>query len=195
MKKYQIIYADPPWAYSTSQHNGAGGTSTGGAHTHYPTATDEEICKMSVSDIADDNCLLFMWATGPKLDIAFKVGSAWGFQYCTVGFVWQKDRDNPGTYTMSSCEYVLIFKKGTIPHPRGSRNTKQFYSSERMEHSRKPEEIRKRIHEMFPKQTKIELFARARTPNLFGWDEYDGWDVFGNMIESDVDIKQEIIKL
>lgn len=25
MKKYQIIYADPPWAYSSSQHNGVGG--------------------------------------------------------------------------------------------------------------------------------------------------------------------------
>jgi len=188
MKKYQIIYADPPWSYSTSQHNGAGGTSTGGAHTHYPTMEDDKICKMSVSEFADDNCLLFMWATGPKLDVAFKVGKEWGFEYCTVGFLWHKERDNPGAYTMSSCEYVLIFKKGSIPKPRGVRNVRQFFESIRIEHSRKPEEIRRRIYEMFPTQEKIELFARERTPNLFGWDEYKGWDLFGNEVESDIEL-------
>jgi len=187
MKKYQIIYADSPWKYNTSQHTGAGGTSSGGSHTHYQVMEDEEICKLPIAKLADKDCLLFMWVTGPKLNVAFDIGKAWGFSFCTVGFVWYKKRDNPGTYTMSSCEYVLIFKRGIIPQPRGERNTRQFLAEERTKHSAKPKTIRDRIDRMFPESIKIELFGRDNLQdNLFGWDKFEGWDVWGNECKSDI---------
>jgi N6-adenosine-specific RNA methylase IME4 len=77
---------------------------------------------------------------------------------------------NPGKYTMSYCEMCLVFKRGKIPTPRGSRNEKQLHSIPRNKHSQKPNEIRKAIERMFPTQSKIELFAREK-PN--------GWDVWG----------------
>ena len=169
--KFQIIYADPPWHYGNSQHNGAGNPTTGGAESHYPTVTLQDLCELPVADIADTNCLLFMWASSPHLDQAIDLGKAWGFQWATVGFVWNKQAVNPGYYTMSSCELCLIFKCGAIPQPRGARNVYQLVSQPRKAHSAKPHEVRRRIDAMFPYQAKIELFAR-QSP--------EGWSAWGN---------------
>lgn len=170
-KKYQIVYADPPWDYKGQrQHNGRGGRDTGGAVVHYPTVTTEEMKKWDIARITDDECLLFMWATSPHLDQAIALGKAWGFDWATVGFAWDKQRVNPGFYTMSQFELCLVFKKGKIPSPRGMRNVRQFVSAARSKHSEKPDEVRRRIEQMFPKQKKIELFARK---------EVDGWDAWG----------------
>ena len=166
--KYEIIYSDPAWKYPSEQHAKAGEPTTGGSETHYKQVmSDEKLCQLKIQDIAADNCLLFMWTTGPKMESAIEVGKSWGFEYSTVGFVWYKELPNPGTYTMSECEYCLIFRKGNIPQPRGDRNIRQFLSERRTEHSKKPAEIRKRIELMFPKQKKVELFAQGKAPN--GW--------------------------
>ena len=177
--KYQIIYADPPWDYKgQKQHNGKGGKDSGGAIIHYPTMKLAELKKLKVPDIADDDCLLFMWTSSPHLDQAIDLMKAWGFKYSTVGFVWDKQRVNPSFYTMSQCELCLIGKKGRIPKPRGARNIRQFLSVLRTKHSEKPCEVRTRIEEMFPEQIKIELFARKN---------FAGWDVWGNEV-SDVSL-------
>ncbi len=180
MKKYQIIYADPPWDYKgQKQHNGIGGTDTGGATSHYKTLKLKDLKCLNIQSIADDNCLLFLWATSPHLDQAIELLKAWGFSWATVGFVWDKIRVNPGFYTMSQCELCLIGKKGKIPSPRGARNIRQYLKSPRGKHSQKPEIIRHRISKMFPEQNKIELFARTTA---------DSWDSWGNEIQSDIKI-------
>lgn len=173
-KRYAIIYADPPWDYKGQlQHNGPGGKETGGAIRHYPTVTTKEMATWDIASIAKENCLLFMWASSPHLDQAIELGKAWGFKWATVAFVWDKRRTNPGHYTLSQCELCLVFKRGRIPRPRGARNIRQLVSVIRKEHSKKPNEIRERIAQMFPTQAKIELFAR---------NENRGWDSWGNEI-------------
>lgn len=126
---------------------------------------------MPVGEAAADDCLLFLWTTGVNLQEAFPVGEAWGFQYITIAFVWDKQRPVIGYYTMSQCELCLAFKRGRIPQPRGARNARQFLSEKRTRHSAKPVEVRKRIEAMFPTQRKLELFARAPA---------EGWTVWGN---------------
>lgn len=172
-KKYRIVYADPPWDYDGRiQHNGS--LTTGSAVFHYPVMSMLELEALPVESIAAPDSLLFMWTTGPQLDRSIEVGKAWGFTYKTIAFVWDKQRPNPGYYTMSSCELCLVFKRGRIPQPRGVRNARQFLSEKRGRHSEKPGEIRHRIEQMFPEQDKIELFARERVP---------GWDAWGNEVE------------
>jgi N6-adenosine-specific RNA methylase IME4 len=179
-KKYQIIYADPPWDYKgQTQHTGKGGQSSGGSVKHYGTLKLAQLKMLDIDSIADKDCLLFMWSTNPHLDQAIELMKSWGFQWATVGFVWNKDRVNPGFYTMSQCELCLIGKRGKIPRPRGARNIRQLVISLREAHSRKPDEVRKRIEEMFPYQNKVELFAREALP---------GWDVWGDEIPSTVNI-------
>ena len=179
--KYQIIYADPPWDYKgQKQHGGKGSHETGGANSHYSTMKLSEIKQLPIDNIADEDCLLFLWATSPHLDQAIELMKAWGFKWATVAFVWDKQRVNPGYYTMSQCELVLLGKRGKIPQPRGLRNVRQLVSSKRGKHSEKPEEVRLRIEQMFPHQNKVELFARKASL---------GWSVWGNEVCSDIELK------
>lgn len=173
---YQIIYADNPWNYRNQvQRGGKDQAYSSSADAYYPTVSVEDLCKLPVADIADpEGSLLFSWATGPLLEDAMRVMKAWKFQYVQIGFVWEKaGRSNPGHYTMTSCEYLLIGKRKRVPKPRGARNIRQFYQEPRTKHSRKPEEFAHRIEQMFPAQRKIELFARATRA---------GWDAYGNEV-------------
>jgi len=173
---YDIIYADPPWHYRGRRQFGfAGdvGVDTGGAVQHYETLTVAELGALSVGACAADDALLFLWVTSPCLPDGLAVMSAWGCTYATVAFAWDKQRTNPGYYTMSQVELCLVGKWGRIPQPRGSRNERQLISELRGEHSSKPAEARARIERMFPAQRRLELFARGSAP---------GWDVWGDEI-------------
>ena len=169
-RRYAVLYADPPWDYRGQlQHAGPGSDDTGGAARHYGTLTLAQLKRLPVASIAADDSLLFLWSTSPHLDQAIELGRAWGFAWATVAFVWDKARVNPGFYTLSQCELCLVFKRGRIPQPRGARNVRQLVREERGPHSAKPEEVRRRIEAMFPRQARIELFARRAAP---GWDAW-----------------------
>lgn len=73
-KKYSVIYADPPWSYS-------GGGAARNVTKHYHTMKPEDIYSLPVQNIAADDCLLFLWATFPNLDIALETIRRWGFRY------------------------------------------------------------------------------------------------------------------
>lgn len=183
MSKFSIIYADPPWDYKgQKQHTGKDGPESGGAITHYSTMKLKDLKMLDVQSLCEKDCLLFMWSSSPHLDQAIELMTSWGFSWATVGFVWEKQRVNPGFYTMSQVELCLVGKKGKIPTPRGSRNERQFLSELRGKHSEKPNEIRKRIEKMFPTQSKIELFARTAS---------EGWSVWGDEVESDITISKK----
>ena len=177
-RRYDILYADPPWDYKGQlQHAGAGSGDSGGAVRHYPTVTLDGLKRLDAGAVSAEDSLLFLWATNPHLDQAIELGKAWGFRWATVAFVWDKERVNPGFYTMSQCELCLAFKRGRIPQPRGVRNERQLLREPRRAHSQKPEEARRRIERMFPRQSKLELFARGEAP--------DGWDVWGLEAQTD----------
>lgn len=179
-KKYQVIYADPPWDYggkmqydkSTIKEENKGFEKKifiSSAAFKYPTVKLNQLKELDVSSISANDCLLFMWTTGPQMANAIELGEAWGFEYKTIAFVWDKMVHNPGRYTLSQTEFVLAFKKGRFPQPRGARNIKQMVKVRRRKHSVKPIEIIDGITKMFPEQQKIELFARN---NYAGWDNW-----------------------
>ncbi len=179
-KKYDIIYADPPWDYggkmqydkSSIKNENIGFKKDifiSSASFKYPTVKMKDLKKLNIDSISSDDCLLFMWTTGPQLQNSIKLGESWGFKYRTIGFIWDKMMHNPGQYTLSQIELCLIFKKGRIPKPRGARNIRQMVQVPRKKHSEKPEEVIYRIDKMFPEQNKIELFARQ---NYIGWDNW-----------------------
>ena len=171
--KYDIIYMDPPWYYQGQSMMGPDEPSSH-LDDHYPQMRDEELKELPIYDMLADNALVFMWVGSPILSRAMKIAEHWKLKFATIGFVWDKVMRNPGFYTMSQVEICLIFKKGSIPKPRGARNINQFLSEKRREHSRKPDEVRKRIELMFPEQNKLEMFARNKS---------EGWDVFGNEVD------------
>ena len=178
MKKYQIIYADPPWVYKVYSKKGQ----THSAEAHYPTMTLADIHALPVDKLADDNCILFMWTTIPLLRDCFSVMESWGFTYKTVAFVWVKQNRKSdslfwgmGHWTRSNAELCMLATKG---HPkRRSAGVHQVIISHIENHSKKPDEARKRIVELVGDLPRIELFAREKTP---------GWDVWGNEVDCDI---------
>lgn len=135
--------------------------------------SDKELLAMKefFSKKAENNSLLFMWTSGPFMEFAIRLGQHWGFKYVTVAFVWDKVVMNPGNYTLTQTEFCLVFKRGKIPTPRGTKNERQLLREKRTAHSRKPSEVRTRIARMFPTQNKLEMFARST---------HKGWDAHGN---------------
>ena len=195
-QKYQVIYADPPWDYggkmqydkTTIKDENVGFKKKiflSSAEFKYPTLKLKYLKELDIKSIAEDNCLLFMWTTGPQMANAIELGMAWGIDYKTVAFVWDKMVHNPGRYTLSQTEFVLAFKRGKFPQPRGARNIKQMLQIRRSEHSVKPLQVIEGITKMFPEQEKIELFAR---------NNYVGWDNWGLEIpDSKVEIQTGVI--
>lgn len=126
--------------------------------------------------------MLFLWVTFPTLLESFEVIRAWGFQYKTVAFVWIKQNKKSdglfwgmGYWTRANAEICLLATKG---HPkRVSKRVHQVVISHIEEHSKKPNEVRNRIVELTGDVPRIELFARQT---------YEGWDAWGNEVQSDI---------
>ena len=178
-KKYNVIYADPPWKYGDVHTWYKMG---GGVAKHYKTMNLEELNAMSdkIKKIAAVDCLLFMWVTFPNLKEGIKTIENWGFKYKTLGFSWiklNKINKKPcfgiGFYTKSNCEVCLIGIRGKPGNLIKSNKVSSCIISERREHSRKPDEARERIEQLVGQVPKIELFARQ---------EFDGWDCWGNEV-------------
>ena len=162
--KYRVIYADPPWQYGDER------SGYGGAIDHYNTMSIEELCQMPVASLAEDNAILFLWATAPLLPEALELVEAWGFTYKT-NIVWDKVRPNLGNYTSVRHEHLILAVKGSgVPD-----NTERFDSVQTVErvgrHSEKPEEFRNIIETLYTYGNKVELFARKKI---------DGWVSYGN---------------
>ena len=81
MSPYDIIYADPPWAYRNKK---TGDSLVSGAEAKYPTMSVDEISALPIKDIASKNSVLFVWATVPLMPEAFQVMKAWGYKYKTL---------------------------------------------------------------------------------------------------------------
>ena len=189
--KYKIIYADPAWSYyndSTAKQDCT--TVKGMRRPPYQVMSSNEIEKLPVKEIADDNAILFIWTTDYHLAKCIKVITAWGFEYKTVGFVWAKKtkKGTPvcfmGAYTMKSgTELCLLATKGKDAHKLVKKhNIKSLIESERKQHSEKPHEARTRIVELLGDIPRIELFARQKVE---GWDAM-GFDIDGKSIEESI---------
>lgn len=144
-RKYGVIYADPPWSYN-NQGNGA-------AKKHYNTMTKHDIFDLPVSELAADNCALFLWVTFPNLEQGLETMRRWGFKYKTIGFNWVKrNRSGKGWFwglgfwTRSNSEACLIGVKGKPK--RISAGVHSVIETPIEAHSKKPDEARARIVEL-----------------------------------------------
>lgn len=186
-KKYNIIYADPPWKFQTYSERGSLRKS---ADCHYPCMKPEDIMKLQVENIAAEDCVLFLWVTFPLLREGMETIHKWGFTYKTCGFNWIKRNKKSdgwfmglGYWTRSNSELCLL---GTRGHPsRVSKSVSQICDARIMSHSKKPDEVREKIVVLCGDVPRIELFARQ---------EYEGWDCLGNEIDGR-DIRETILEV
>jgi N6-adenosine-specific RNA methylase IME4 len=173
-KKYNVIYADPPWTFKTFSDKGKDRS----PENHYNVMSLQDICNLPVNNIANDNSVLLMWVVDPLLDKAFKVIEAWGFKYKTVGFTWAKTNRKTmgfftglGYWTRGNPEMCLLATKGKPK--RISKSVPQLVVEQRREHSRKPDIMYNHIENLL-EGPYIELFARTQR---------SGWDSWGNQTD------------
>lgn len=175
-KKYQIIYADPPWHYKSRkyQDNDRDPLSI---DSYYPTMDIQEIKALPVKKICDKDCACFLWVTDSHLADGVEVLRAWGFEYRTIAFIWLKKTNkgnvyvNVGPWTLKSTEICILGIKGKMMKYKVDTTVRSLIEAERTVHSRKPNETRTRIERLFPNTKRIELFARELT---------EGWDSWGD---------------
>ena len=172
-KKYNIIYADPPWSYRDKALAG-----NRGACCKYPVQSQGWLNSLPVQDIADKDCVLVLWVTMPKLDECFGLIKAWGFEYKTCAFTWVKRNKKAlswfmgmGRWTRANAELCLLATKGNPK--RMNAGVRSIIDAPREEHSKKPNQVRDRIVTLLGDLPRIELFARRRAA---------GWDCWGNEI-------------
>ena len=177
-RKYQLIYADPPW-----QYNDKGNAGKRGASHKYSTMELAELILLPVEKIASKNCLLAMWHVGPMPLEALAVMKAWGFRLSTMkGFTWHKLNKKSGTdffgmghKTRGNTEDCLFAVRGKPKIKNHS--ISQIIHAPVGRHSEKPEEARIRLEKLMGKVPRIELFAR---------EKHVGWHVFGDEVKSNI---------
>ncbi len=181
MKKYTLIYADPPWAYRDKANDGERG-----AGHKYPVMSVNDICRLPVWDLAADDCLLAMWWVPTQPIEALKVIDAWGFRLMTMkGFTWHKTNKHKGNsaigmghMTRANSEDCLFAVRGKLP-PRMDASICQHITAPRMEHSAKPQQFRDSLVKLLGDVPRIELFARAQD---------DGWHSWGNQCDQSIQL-------
>jgi N6-adenosine-specific RNA methylase IME4 len=172
--KYNTIYADPPWLEV------GGGKIKRGADAHYPLMKTKDIMALPIQQFCNDNCHLYLWTTNNFLPDALQVMAAWGFDYKTM-ITWGKNQIGLGQYFRGLTEHCLFGVKGCLPYKiiDGKRQQgRTLIVADKTIHSAKPIEMRQMI-EKVSYAPYLELFAR---------NPYEGWDVWGNEVESNIKI-------
>lgn len=183
-ERYQLIYADPPWSFENYSEKGEDRN----AKSWYDCMEIEDIWALPVADIADENCMLAMWATFPLLPEAIETCRRWGFRYVTVGHVWIKLNKSVGLRTIidlakdvflstgywsrSNAEIVIFASRGSPQ--RKSRSVRQVVFAPRGRHSEKPLVFRRHLEDLIVADRRVELFCR-RKPT-------EGWHAWGNQV-------------
>jgi N6-adenosine-specific RNA methylase IME4 len=175
-KKYQIIYADPPWKTKSFKEKKDGMLSR---ELPYPQMSDSDIADLNIKGIAADDSILFMWCIDSRIPMAAELMAKWGFEYKCVGFVWcKKAKTTEGfnggfsSYTKRDCEFCLIGVRGKYLNLK--RGVNQILIEPKTTHSRKPDTVRNRIIDLCGNLSRVELFCRYPA---------DGWNVWGNEVE------------
>ena len=181
--RYGVVLADPPWGgdpkYGPQERT----------RRHYPLMTAAQISSLDVGSVCKNDCVLVLWSTWMHLEDAFTVITSWGFSYRS-GMVWVKTLEPPsidmfgqfrgrlsfglGRWVRGCSEPILIATRGRPKHPKIP-----FLGiiSERLEHSRKPDDIYDFCESMDGPY--LEMFARRRR---------DGWDCYGNEVDGSISL-------
>lgn len=165
---FQVIVADPPWAYEAGTDDG-----TKRGVTSYPTMTTEEICAMDVAALAADDCVLWLWTTNAFMRDAYRVLDAWGFEEKTI-LTWEKTQIGLGDYLRNVTEHCILAVRGR-PTMTGS-STSTHFRAQRREHSRKPDEFFEIVEDTCPAPVGgyLELFCREPRVGWTGWGAEPG---------------------
>ena len=175
-KKYNIIYADPPWKQSKGGKKSVRENSSG-KPLDYPVCTLEEIKQhlAQAVSLTDGDCVLFLWTIDKYLFDAQRIAEELGFKL-HARMIWNKVTGIPAAFTVRfGHEYLLYLYKGKLlPVEKSERGKIHTVFTEQVKrHSQKPEQAYRIIERLYPNAERLEMYARTKR---------DGWDCWGNEI-------------
>jgi N6-adenosine-specific RNA methylase IME4 len=162
--------ADPPWKYGKGFGYGAG--------EYYPLMELDDIKKLPIKELSDENAHLYLWCPNSLLPQALDVMKCWGFEFKTV-ITWVKHRSIFGYYFKGQSEQLLFGVRGKLPPQNRCQVT--IINGKVTKHSKKPFEQYSLIEQVSP-FPRLELFAREKAK---------GWDSWGNEIKSDIKLSKK----
>lgn len=165
-KKYNIIYADPPWDIKKIKRK----VRPNQVEMDYPTMKLEDIKNLKVQNLTEENCVLFLWTIQKYLKNAFDVMQEWGFKYQRT-ITWDKKNGMCLFGFHHRTEFLLFGYKGKLPMYPKRKTFPTLVEAKSKYHSNKPHIFREYIQKFGDK--KIELFARQKV---------EGWDCWGNEV-------------
>jgi N6-adenosine-specific RNA methylase IME4 len=174
--KYKTILIDPPWLMDMRGHY----KNRPNSHTvlPYPSMTIDEIKSLPIWDLADIGCHLWLWTTNQYLRVGFDLMDAWGFKFLAP-ITWVKP-SGVGNWFVSVTQTMLMGYKEKCEFPAGRYKKTVIITSIPKRHSEKPGVTYDYIEEISP-GPRLEMFSRAKR---------FGWDVWGNEVYPDIDIKE-----
>lgn len=179
MKKYKTILIDPPWPIEFIKR-----AVRPNQTIKYPTMTVGEIGALPIGELADGGCNLFLWTTQTYLPDSFDLLRAWGFKY-HITLTWDKGNGLTQFGFHRRTEFViyaykehLTIEKTGQAIPTLIEDLPELFGGVSPVHSRKPMSFY-RIIEAKTTEPRLEMFARAKRR---------GWDVWGNEVESDIEL-------
>ena len=180
MKKYQIIYADPPWIIRKGGKKSVRPNSSGEA-LDYPVISLDEIQQhlLWATQNTEDNAVMFLWTIDKYLHEAEQMAKILGWKL-HARMIWNKVTGIPAAFTIRyGHEYLLYMYKGKLTPVANNERGKihSVFTEQVKRHSQKPELAYQIIERLYPNVPKLEMYARQKR---------DGWDVWGNEVESDV---------
>ncbi|MER2511080.1 MAG: MT-A70 family methyltransferase [Nitrosomonas ureae] len=193
-RKFSTVLADPPWQFQ----NRTGKMAPEHKRlSRYPTMTLQEIKDLPVEAIVKDTAHLYLWVPNALLADGLQVMEHWGFTYKT-NLIWYKirkdggpDRRGVGFYFRNVTEMILFGVRGKSARTlQPGRSQENIISSQKREHSRKPDE-QYQIIESCSSGPYIELFSRGPRKSWFVWGnqsrEYTlDWDTYSNHSQANI---------
>lgn len=167
---WRVIYADPPWRY---RGYASDGVPQRAAVQHYETMALDDLKALPVGMVAAKSAIVAMWVISSHLDQAMDLGRAWGFEFKTLLFVWNKGKMGLGKWTRQEAEICLLFTRGKPSRRPGAGGVRQVLLESPREHSRKPEAFAGRLEEL----------CRGPYLEMFAQSPREGWDVWGDSID------------
>lgn len=164
---YDVIVIDPPWEMKKSKRK----VRPNQIAMDYPTMSLDDIKKLNVKSLAEDNCMLFMWQIDKYLHNSLDILESWGFKYL-ITMAWDKGNGMSLHGFNRRTEYVVVGYRGKVDSFPKRPTVKTSFSAKSTGHSIKPDVFYEML-DVIP-GTKVDVFARRSR---------EGWDCIGNEID------------
>lgn len=162
--KFATIVIDPPWDWGDEGDV----NQMGRGKPDYTTMPLEDLFRLPIPEISDDDCHLYLWVTNRSLPKAFDLMETWGFRYITA-LTWPKPSFGMGNYFRGQTEHVLFGVKGSQLLRRKDASTLlPGWSRGPDGHSSKPPEFYPFVESCSPGPY-LDMFSRRAPGNWIRW--------------------------